>query len=114
MKVQRINFQRITLYNFKKYNKMFKTNEYFDGKVKSIAFHSDKGPATIGVMAVGEYEFGTSTKEYMTVTSGALTVQLPGSEQWQIFQAGETFIVEKNNKFQVKTSVESAYLCIYE
>jgi uncharacterized protein YaiE (UPF0345 family) len=42
---------------------MFKVNDYFDGKVKSLAFESEEGPATIGVMAAGEYEFGTSTKE---------------------------------------------------
>ena len=61
---------------------MFKTNEYFEGKVVSIAFTSEKGPATAGVMAGGEYEFGTSTKEYMTVTSGAMTVKLPGAAEW--------------------------------
>ncbi|MEN9461547.1 MAG: hypothetical protein RIS84_1567, partial [Pseudomonadota bacterium] len=32
---------------------MFKTNEYFDGKVKSIAFQTAEYPATVGVMAVG-------------------------------------------------------------
>lgn len=51
---------------------MFKVNEYFDGKVKSLGFSMADGPATIGVMAPGEYEFGTSSKEYMTVTSGKL------------------------------------------
>jgi len=30
---------------------MFKTNEYFDGNVKSIALESAEGRATIGVMA---------------------------------------------------------------
>lgn len=40
---------------------MFKVNEYFDGTVKSIAFDMTAGPATIGVMAAGEYEFGTSS-----------------------------------------------------
>jgi uncharacterized protein YaiE (UPF0345 family) len=34
---------------------MFKTNEYFDGRVKSIAFHGQEKPATVGVMAAGEY-----------------------------------------------------------
>jgi hypothetical protein len=45
---------------------MFKVNKYFDGKVKSLAFQTADGPATIGVMAAGEYEFGTSTVEIMT------------------------------------------------
>jgi len=93
---------------------MFKTNDYFDGKVKSVAFESEKGPATIGVMAVGEYAFGTSKKEYMTVTSGKLTVKLPGSQEWKEYMPKETFIVEANQKFLVKTDVESSYLCIYE
>jgi uncharacterized protein YaiE (UPF0345 family) len=93
---------------------MFKTNEYFDGKVKSIAFKSEKGPATIGVMAIGTYEFGTSTKEYMTVTSGKLVVKLPGSQEWKEYGPNETFIVEANEKFGVEVSVETSYLCIYE
>ena len=53
---------------------MFKVNEYFDGTVKSIAFDMTAGPATIGVMAAGEYEFGTSQLEIMHVVAGALTV----------------------------------------
>lgn len=93
---------------------MFNTNEYFDGKVKSIAFTSDRGEATIGVMAAGEYEFGTSKKEYMTVTSGSLTAKLPGSTEWKEFKAGETFIVEANLKFQVKAAPDTSYLCVYE
>ncbi len=58
---------------------MFDVNEYFDGNVKSIAFKTETLPATVGVMAPGEYEFGTSQKETMTVVSGALTIKLPGS-----------------------------------
>jgi uncharacterized protein YaiE (UPF0345 family) len=45
-------------------------NEYFDGKVKSIAVNGGDLPATIGVMAPGEYTFETSQREYMTVVEG--------------------------------------------
>lgn len=93
---------------------MFKTNEYFDGKVKSIAFETEDGPATIGVMAAGEYEFGTSTVEYMTVTSGALTVMLPGSDAWKTYNQGDTFMVEKDKTFRVKVEDDSSYLCLYK
>jgi hypothetical protein len=93
---------------------MFKVNEYFDGAVKSIGFQTQTLPATVGVMAKGEYEFGTSQKEYMTVTSGSLTVQLPGSDSWQTFKQGETFTVEANQRFKVTADVETAYLCLYE
>ena len=93
---------------------MFTVNEYFNGAVKSIAFKTETLPATVGVMAQGDYEFGTSQKEYMTVTSGSLTVILPGSDTAQTFKAGETFIVEANQRFKVTADVESAYLCLYE
>lgn len=93
---------------------MFNVNQYFEGKVASIAFQGEKLPATVGVMAPGDYEFGTSQKEYMSVISGALTVQLPGSEQWVTYGAGETFEVEANQKFGVKVESDTAYLCLYE
>ena len=92
---------------------MFKVNEYFDGHVKSLAFETEDGPATIGVMAPGNYEFGTSTVELMTVTSGTLTVRLPGSDEWRDFPAGETFRVEKDRKFQLKVAAAASYLCLY-
>jgi uncharacterized protein YaiE (UPF0345 family) len=92
---------------------MFKTNEYFDGKVKSIAFESVNGSATVGVMAAGEYEFGTSTKEVMTVTSGKLTVRLPGSDEWKDYAPYDTFIVKANEKFQLKVEQDSSYICLY-
>jgi uncharacterized protein YaiE (UPF0345 family) len=93
---------------------MFKVNEYFDGKVKSLAFTSPAGPATIGVMAPGEYEFGTSTLEIMQVISGRLTVMLPGKKTWKAFGPGKTFAVPANEKFQLKVEQESAYLCLYK
>ena len=93
---------------------MFKTNEYFDGKVKSIAFTASEGPATVGVMAAGEYEFGTATLEIMTVISGKLTVKLPGSEDWIDCGPNEAFTVEANQKFRLKVETDTAYLCIYK
>ncbi|MBW6491775.1 MAG: pyrimidine/purine nucleoside phosphorylase [Lentimicrobium sp.] len=92
---------------------MFKTNEYFDGKVKSIAFDTTEGPATMGVMAAGEYEFGTSTTEYMTVVSGEMEVKLPGESEWKNFQPFETFIVPPNMKFGVRMKGDTAYRCLY-
>jgi len=93
---------------------MFKVNEYFDGRVKSLAFKSTEGPATVGVMAPGEYEFGTSTVEVMTVLSGVLTVKLPESEAWKDYRAGETFTVAAGKKFQLKVAADAAYLCLYK
>ena len=93
---------------------MFKTNEYFDGKVKSIAFKTDGSDATIGVMAAGEYEFGTSTVEHMTVTSGNMEIQLPGESNWNTYKPFETFIVDKDVNFKVKVEGDTSYRCLYK
>ena len=92
---------------------MFKVNNYFDGKVATIGFQGEKLPATGGVMAPGEYEFGTSQHEVMTVISGALTVKLPGSDDWLTFTSGQAFEVAANVKFQLQVQQDTAYLCTY-
>ena len=93
---------------------MFKVNEYFEGKVKSLAFQDDQGNATLGIMAPGKYEFGTSDREYMTVVTGEMKVLLPAAEDWKIFKSGETFIVEPKQKFQLEINITSTYICRYE
>ena len=93
---------------------MFSVNEYFDGNVKSLGFKNKNGAVTIGVMAAGEYEFGTSTIEYMTVTSGKMTVLLPRETEWKIFNEYETFIVQKDTKFKVKVDESTSYKCVYK
>jgi len=93
---------------------MFKTNSYFDEKVFSIAFDSNEGKATIGVMAAGEYTFGTTSKEYMTVISGEMEVQLPGESTWKTYKPYEMFKVEANQSFNVKVGVDTSYKCIYK
>ena len=92
---------------------MFKTNEYFGGKVKSIAFKTSQCPATIGVIAPGEYEFGTATVEIMTVVSGKLDALLPGSDKWVEYGPGKSFTIAANVKFKVKTGEDTSYLCLY-
>ena len=92
---------------------MIKVNEYFDGKVKSLALKNNEGSVTVGVMEPGEYEFGTSTVEYMTVTSGKLNVLLPGDTEWKDYKPNETFIVDKDSKFKVKVTGQTAYKCVY-
>jgi len=92
---------------------MIKVNEYFDGGVKSLSLSTAEGPATVGVMAPGEYEFGTSTVEVMTVIAGELTVKLPGAPEWREFGPGTSFTVGAKEHFRVKVAADSAYLCLY-
>jgi len=92
---------------------MFKTNEYFDGKVKSIAFQGDKKPATVGVMAAGDYVFNTDEKETMSVITGELIIKLSVDGDSVIYRAGESFEVAANSTFHVNVPADCAYLCEY-
>ena len=92
---------------------MLTVNEYFQGNVKSIGLTVDGGKATVGVMAPGEYEFGTGSIEVMKVTAGKLTVKLPGETVWKDFGPGSEFRVDAHVKFQLKVAVDTAYLCLY-
>ena len=93
---------------------MFKTNQYFEGKVVSIGLDSAEGNATVGVMAAGEYEFGTNTIEIMTVISGQLTIQQPNETEWKTYKKFESLVVAKGVKFKVKASEDTPYLCLYK
>jgi len=90
---------------------MFKTNEYFNGKVKSIAFAGNTKAATVGVMAPGDYVFNTNDKEKMSVISGELNIRLAGENKTQLYTAGESFDVPANSSFDVSVKKDTAYLC---
>ncbi|HUH74559.1 MAG TPA: pyrimidine/purine nucleoside phosphorylase [Chitinophagales bacterium] len=90
---------------------MIAVNEYFDGKVKSLAFNSASGATTVGVMKAGEYTFNTGKKELITIVSGSLTVKISGMEEWELFEPGESFEVEANSSFDLIVFIDTAYLC---
>lgn len=92
---------------------MLQSNEYFSGKVKSIGFTSSStGRASVGVMAEGEYTFGTAEPEEMTVVSGALKVLLPGTVEWKVYTAGEVFNA-RHSEFHLQVAEPASYLCRY-
>lgn len=93
---------------------MISANEYFDGNVKSLGYNSAKGKSTVGVMEIGVYEFGTTTHETMIVVEGEMSVKLPNATVWKTFKAGEAYEINANEKFQVKVSTQTAYLCQYK
>ena len=92
---------------------MIEVNEYFDGKVKSLVVNSDSGRKTVGVMAPGEYEFNTDSKETMTVITGELTVHFSDDDSEE-FGPGASFDVPANSTFRVIAGQDTAYLCEYE
>jgi purine/pyrimidine-nucleoside phosphorylase len=91
---------------------MLKVNEYFNGKVKSIAFQTEDGNATVGVITPGEYEFRTVKPETMAITSGAMAVKLPDAD-WAEYATGQSFEVPGNARFRVRLESEVSYLCQY-
>jgi purine/pyrimidine-nucleoside phosphorylase len=92
---------------------MFAINQYFDGKVASLSHNGAEGKATVGVIAPGEYEFGTSTIEIMTIISGKMSVKQLGENEWKIYKKFESFRVEKGVKFKVSVEEDTPYLCLY-
>ncbi len=87
-------------------------NRYFDDRVQSLGFSDAEGDATVGVIEPGEYAFGTSREERMSVTAGVLWYRLPGRE-WLSAGPGERFIVPPGVTFEVKAEGPVAYLCRY-
>ena len=89
-----------------------KHNRYFDDKVQSLGFTDSEGDATVGVIDPGEYAFGASREERMTVVAGVLWYRVPG-KSWLAASAGEGFTVPAGVTFEAKAEGPVAYLCRY-
>jgi uncharacterized protein YaiE (UPF0345 family) len=88
-------------------------NIYFDGQVTSrTVIFADGSRKTLGIMLPGEYAFNTDVKELMEISSGNLEVLLPNAE-WQNIQAGESFEVPGQSKFQLKVVEITDYCCSF-
>ncbi|MBW8191537.1 pyrimidine/purine nucleoside phosphorylase [Neiella marina] len=91
-----------------------KANIYFDGKVSSrTVLFADGSHKTLGLMAVGEYTFGTDAAELMEILAGTVQVKLPGSDVWQTVEAGGSFNVPANASFDIKVETLTDYCCSY-
>jgi uncharacterized protein YaiE (UPF0345 family) len=88
---------------------MLKHNTYFDGNVQSIGFERLGRRITAGVIAKGEYHFGTDAPERMTVVSGELEAKV-GAE-WRTYPAGTVFEVPGKSGFDVRAKEPAAYVC---
>lgn len=88
-----------------------KHNSYFDGQVQSIGYERNGRRATVGVIAPGEYHFGTDAAERMTVLSGELAMRRDGGDVFTIYPAGTAFEVAGKSGFDVRAQDPSAYLC---
>lgn len=88
-------------------------NSYFDSKVQSLASERCGRKFSVGIIAAGEYHFGTDAAERMTVISGMLTAKLDGTDEWIHYPAGTNFEIPAKSGFDVKASADTAYQCEY-
>ena len=88
-------------------------NTYFDDAVQSIGFERGGARQSVGVMAAGEYHFGTDAPERMTVVQGELVVRLPGFDACQAYGPGTAFEVPGASGFDLQVAAPTAYLCEY-
>lgn len=91
-----------------------KANIYHGGKVTSRTILFEDGTRkTLGIILPGEYEFGTDEKELMEILGGNLKALLPGSDNWEIYEAGQAFTVPASSRFIVSTDEVTDYCCSY-
>ena len=91
---------------------MLKHNTYFEGNVQSVGFERNGRKATVGVIAPGEFHFGTDAPERMTVVSGELEAKVTGGDgTWRAYPAGTSFEVPGKSGFDVRAKTPAAYLC---
>jgi len=88
-----------------------KHNTYFDGQVQSVGFERNGRRATVGVIAPGEFHFGTEAPERMTVISGELGVRRTAGDAWVTYPAGTAFEIPGRSGFDVRAVDPAAYLC---
>jgi uncharacterized protein YaiE (UPF0345 family) len=87
-----------------------KHSSYFNGGVQSLGIERHGRRQTVGVIAPGEYHFGTDGAERMTVVCGELFAKMPGGE-WKTYPAGTSFEIPGKSGFDVRADVASAYWC---
>lgn len=78
-----------------------------------MAYVSAEGKSTIGIIEKGEYQFGTSQHETMTIIEGSLNTLLPGESNWKLVKAGESFEIDADRSFKVQADAQVSYLCKY-
>jgi hypothetical protein len=91
---------------------MLKHSTYFEDQVQSVGFERHGRRMTVGVIAPGQFHFGTEAAERMTVVSGELTIRT-GMGEWRTYPAGTQFEVGAKSGFDVRAAEPTAYLCEY-
>jgi len=85
---------------------------YFDGKCVShgITF-ADGTKKSVGVVLPATLTFNTGAPEIMECTAGSCEYKLAGSDVWVRSEAGESFSIPGNSKFDIRVTEPYHYIC---
>ena len=90
-----------------------KANVYFDGKCVSHSITlADGTRKSVGVILPSTLTFNTGAAEVMETVAGACEVRLAGRQEWQRYEAGQSFDVPANSSFEIRVEGEPYhYIC---
>ena len=92
----------------------------YDGRCSSHTIMFEDGRhKTLGVILpcdnlVEHYHFSTNTSERSEIISGECEVKINGEEEFSYYRAGQSFVVEGNSGFNLRTEEIVQYICHLE
>jgi len=93
---------------------MFELRKYHGDKVMSLTYDDKVQSFSVGIIAPGEYQFGSLKKEIFTVTSGKIGFWTEDEEEWTTCDLNESFSVPEGKNFKLTVIETCSYICHYE
>jgi hypothetical protein len=93
---------------------MFELKKYHGDRVMSLTYEDENESFSVGIISMGEYEFGAVKSEEFTVTSGVIRCWVEGDKGWITNKKGETFNVPSHKNFKLSVDKTSSYICYYD
>ena len=91
-----------------------KANVYFDGKcVSRTVLFPDGSRKTLGIIFPSLLTFSTGAPERMEITGGVCRVRLEGETEWKNYEAGQSFDIPGDSRFEIETLEMLDYVCHY-
>lgn len=92
-----------------------KANVYFDGKcVSHTVLFADGTRKSVGVIFPSTLKFNTAAPEVMEINTGQCRVRLQGQDEWQVYNAGDSFNVPGDSSFDIEVLELVDYVCHFE